>query len=341
MSNILITGMTAPHASATANANTLSFAGVLRYALATQGHTVVQTNPDITWTVEDLDKYDVVMVGVSPLTSLSANHIYGALHTIDLLLDSPRLKLFIDAPEPTRITTSLRAMKKNPDNLVKPFYSNRRGYSVAVQTATLARLHKVIDHLLENTWPTVLYPALPWDNPEKTCDQLPAGALSSLVGINLDAYLIDEQLGHHGERSSKWVVDNYSTPWTKSTTATLQKPTVPMRWHKGWTDAQAQAQIAAGIGALITPYYSGGTWWSYRYVQCLNVLTPIATGWQDSGLLGSGWALLASTIEDMTQEQRDQLATEQRESYIAHIPSRRDAAIQLTDTLDLYAVKGK
>jgi hypothetical protein len=339
MSKILITGMSAPHSSPTANLRSLSFAGVIKLVLEQQGHEVEQLNPEVSWNLNDLEQYDSVLVGISPLTSLSANHVYGALSVIDVLLDSPKLRLFIDAPEPGKITASLRAMVKTPDNLTKPFYAYRKGFSYATQPNMLENLLDVVDHLLNKQWPTTLYPSLPWTNEqEHIARYLPDGAAASLVAVNLDSYLLSAQDAIPVERREKWVVENYSTKWVKSTTATLEYPTVPMKWNKSWTDAQVNAQIASGLGALIPPYPSS-TWWSYRYIQCMNALTPIATDWKETSTIGSSWSYLASSIEGMTLEERTALATAQRSAYIENIPTRRDATIQLSQALGLFTRK--
>lgn len=337
MSKILITGMSAPQASADANRRSLSFAGLMSAVLTQQGHDVVQADPEVSWTIEDLSEYDSVMVGISPLTSLSANRIYGALSVIDILLDSEKLVLFIDAPEPTKITSSLRAMIKSPQNMTKPFYSYRKDYSYATMPNVLSSLLDVVHYLLNEKWPTTIYPSLPWSGTGKIISQLPVGASESIQGINLDSYLITNQDTLEVEpREPKWVVENYLTTWTKSTSATLSLSTLPMKWHKGWSDTDVQTQISRCVGALISPYPTSGTWWSYRLVQCLNVLTPVATDWRESGTLGPAWLHLAASIEEMTDEQRYQLAKDQREAYASAVPSRREAAIDLTDLLQLY-----
>lgn len=341
MSKILITGMSAPHASVDANRRSLSFAGVLLHVLEQQGHDVLQMDPEVSWNTKDFEEYDVVLVGISPLTSLSANRVYGALSVIDVLLESPKLRLFIDAPEPTRITASLRAMMKTPDNMTKPFYSYRKGFAHASQPSVLENLLDVVEFLLSEKWPITLYPSLPWQDKISVTSQLPDGAQDSLVGINLDSYLLSNQDTLDVERRDKWVVDSFSTSWVKSTVATLDNPTVPMKWNKGWTDDQVFDQITRGIGALVTPHVVGGTWWSYRMIQCMNACTPIATEWKESGSLGDEWMYLASRIESLSLEERTAFAIKQRELYANAVPSRRDAAVHLVDALGLYTKKEK
>jgi len=340
MSKILITGMSAPHASVEANKRSLSFAGLIKEVLTQNGHEVVQDDPEVSWNLQDLDQYDVVLVGLSPLTSLSANRVYGALNLLDLLKGSDKLKLFIDAPEPTRITASLRAVSKTPDNLTKPFYSYRKGYSYAVVPGMANNLLGVVNDLLNDTWPTTFYPALPWAGTGKIISQLPAGAAESLRPINLDSYILTPQDTFEIERRDKWVVENYNTSWTKETTNMLALQSVPMKWHKGWSDEQVFAQIASGIGSLISPYQTGGTWWTYRLIQSLNASTPVATDWRESQAIGDSWTYLASHIETFSLDARVELAHAQRDDYMKAIPSRRDAAVSMFDALDLYATKG-
>jgi hypothetical protein len=113
-----------------------------------------------------------------------------------------------------------------------------------------------------------------------------------------------------------------------------------MKWHKGWSDEQVFAQIASGIGSLISPYQTGGTWWTYRLIQSLNASTPVATDWRESQAIGDSWTYLASHIETFSLEARVELAHAQRDEYMKAVPSRRDAAVSIFDALDLYATKG-
>jgi hypothetical protein len=98
-----------------------------------------------------------------------------------------------------------------------------------------------------------------------------------------------------------------------------------MKWNKGWTDEQVLEQIARSIGAIISPDKKDGTYWSYRYVQSMNTNTPVVTDWKESHALGDAWNVLATSIDTMSQDKRDLIATAQREIYIASIPSKQNA----------------
>ena len=71
----------------------------------------------------------------------------------------------------------------------------------------------------------------------------------------------------------------------------------------------------------------------------MNALTPIATDWKETSTIGSSWSHLASSIEGMMLEERNTLATAQRDAYTKNIPTRRDATIHLSQALGLFTRK--
>lgn len=332
MSRILITGMSASQVSINANKRSLSFAGLLKDVLEQSGHQVVMIEPDITWEKENLDYYDSVLVGISPLTSLSANYAYGALHVIDLLKNDEKLTLFIDAPNPSQIKAGLTAINTWNGNLTKEFYRNRKGYSLAVTKSD--KLLSVVDFLLNETWPTTVYPLLPWNKEVSISSQLPDGAANSLFGINLDFHILKKNTSGPTDRTARWIADNPDSPWTKKKLSTLNYPAMPMKWNKGWTDSQVEQQIGQSIGALITPHKET-TWWTYRYIQAMNTATPISSLWLNTSAIGHSWSYLASAIEEMSAKERYDLSRAQTDAYLAHIPSKEKAIDNLQDALGI------
>lgn len=332
MSRILLTGMSAAQASAPANSRTLSFTGAINKSLLASGHSVTWAVPQIDWTDEFLDSFDSVVVGVSPITSLSANYCYGGLSTIARLWESNKLTLLIDAPQVSQLEASFRTISANPERLTKDFYVNRKGFQLASTENVRKSLLAAVDRLLNEVWPVTIYPSLPWKDDTSVHSQLVAGAKENLVGISVDAELVKDPIEVH-DRRLKWSTDHFSTPWSKSTLQTIIYPASPMRWHKGWDDNLVQDQISRSIGALISPHKNDGTWWSHRYIQALNTLTPVASLWQETSALGEAWSYLAATIETVSQDERDSIALEQRSSYLQAIPSLEEARSTLETTL--------
>jgi hypothetical protein len=338
MSQILITGMSAPQYSEGVNAKSLSFSGVMSKVLTDSGHTVTQKAPDVLWTARDFSRYDVVLVGLSPLTSISSNYIYGALMAIHTLKDTGKLRLFVDAPEPSRIFGSLRAVSKNPSNLTKPFFSYRKGYDVASQSNVSHVLIEVVNQLLENEWPVTLYPSVPWDGYQSLVhDQFPEQTRKSLRAVSLDSYLLADESFKAPLVTLGWTCDDMSTKWSKQAAASVSTYVLPMRWHKNVDDDAVFLNIASSIGALISPAYSG-TWWSYRLIQSLNAGVPVATDWIESVFLGYEWSYLPAAIEDMSESERRTLAARQVKSYAARVPSKNEAIKMLEQVLGIKSL---
>lgn len=337
MGKVLLTGMSAPQASAKANISNLGFASLINKALISAGHEVVWADPNINFTKEMVDSFDSILVGVSPLTSLGSNRVYGALSVIGATLEyaPEKLSLLVDAPNASQIEVSLRATLSAPESLVKPFYSYRKNYSeVKSDAAKQAKLLGVVQHLLESEWPTTIYPSLPWKSDSVVADKLPTGARSKLKGISLDSFILEEPADKE-DRAQKWVSDDVKSKWSRSVAATLQHPCSPMKHTKGWTDSEAGDQIARSIGALVSPDKKQETWWSYRYIQAMNSTTPVATNWYESQNLGAAWAVLAASIESASESKRRLIATAQRESYEAAIPDTIEATKILVSTLGI------
>ena len=328
--------MTAPQSSLKANLRTLSFSSAVNSALLAAGHTVTWADPDIRITKDELDSYDSVVVGISPVTSLSANRIYGALNIIGLLWGSEKLNLLIDAPNVSQISTTLRHVRNNPETLTKEFFSNKKGYASVISDNQLKlNILKSIDLLLDQDWPTTIIPVLPWKQTYSDRElNLPELAKKSIVYLNLDSYLL-EDLKESVERINKWCSDQPDSSWTKRVSKTIELPVFPVKINKGATDSDILDQMSRSIGILLSPYRNEGTWWSYKYVQSINTHTPVATLWEESGSLGSEWNILAATLESMSEEKRVLVATAQRESYIAKIPTKNQSKTMLEKALKL------
>jgi len=331
MSKIFITGMSAQHASPSSNQKNLNFAGVLDLVLHTSGHEFTWASPSIYMTKESLDKYDLVLVGICPITSVGANRVYGALSVIEQLWGDPKLKFFVDGPSQSQIDISFRSTLSNPETLVKSFFSYRKEYSnVVSEPETQARLVKAISLLVSEDWNTTITPALPWSGFDSV--RLTKNAKANLHLVNLDSYLITEEPTEI-EKIEKWSVDSYSSKWAKSVVSTIGLPHSLMKWSKGWGDDQIFSQISRSIGAIIGPDQKDGTWWSYRYIQALNSYTPVVTDWQESQKLGFEWAMLAPSIESIPATNRRLLAIAQREIYLASVDNKDKATSKLENVL--------
>ncbi len=327
--------MTAPQASPSLNSRNLAFAGVLNATLTKRGHSVVWGDPELDIAADFLDQFDLVLVGVGPITSLSANRVYGALNIIEMLWGSDKLRLFLDAPGTSQVGASLRSIASNPTHLLKEFYSYRKGYKEVVSNIALSsRIAIAVQKLATEQWPKTLYPSLPWKSDTEAGKKLPSNISTSLVGINLDSHLIQEQPVLE-EKTHKWVVDSTSLKDTQKLVATLGLPVLPMKWNKGSTDEQVMEQISRSTGAIVATNKGDGSWWTYRYIQAFNSLTPVYTSWSETSRIGSSWSMLAPAIEDLTTDQKIKLAASQRLEYLNSIPNKETSIKSLEDVLGI------
>ncbi len=312
---ILFTGMGSHHCKKPSN---VSFFGVLDSVLS-QHAEVVWASPSLSWKKEDLEKYDHIIFGFLPPTSLSANKLYGALNVLGLMFDSPKLKLVVDSPQVWQYKNSIAASIKNPSILFGNFYARREGYQTALKSPSI--VEKAIAHMMVTEWPTIIYPGLPWNSDEKISTCLGFGDSNRIVGVNFDSLLVDPESPRIG-RKDYWAVENIKNSWIQSINKLTVFPKEPTKVGKKTDDAYALETIRNSVGLVLPPQERNMlTWWNYRMIQALNTSTPIVTNWLETQNFSDSWSLLPYQVEDMSPAQRQHLASTQRGVYLESLPS--------------------
>jgi hypothetical protein len=324
---ILFTGMGSHHCKRPDNT---SFFTLLSDFLSEYAE-VVWASPSMSWKKEDLEKYDQIIFGFLPPTSLSANKIYGALNVLGLMFDSPKLKLVVDSPQIWQYKNSLSAVIKNPSILFSNFYSKREGYEAATRNTSI--VDRACSHMRVSEWPTILYPGLPWNSNEKISNLLGFGSAETTVGISLDPLHIEPEPARIG-RKDYWALENQKSTWLESLNKSLTFPLEPTKIGRKTDDSYALEIIRDGMGLLLPPQERNSTtWWNYRMIQAMNTSTPISTYWPDTVGYSPSWGMLAYQIEDMSPSQRQILASTQRNFYLESLPSREETKKELKDLL--------
>lgn len=320
---VLFTGMGSNHCSRPSNT---TFFTVLADAVSEYAD-VVWASPSLSWTRKDLEQFDSIIFGFIAPTSLSANKIFGALHVLGLMFDSPKLKLVVDSPQMWQYKNSVKAIKRDPGILFSSFYSKREGYSQAYQNRTTIEL--AVEKMDQFDWPMVIYPSLPWLDDYKVSRILDFIEPGQLTGINLDSMLINPEPPRIG-RKDVWSVENPKSSWLAELEKVLSFPRIATKSSRKTDDDYALAIVKNSIGLIIPPQErKAGSWWNFRMYQALNTGTPIATYWQETYKLDSSWGVLAYNIEDYDAAGRQLLANSQRASYLKAIPSREEALYQV------------
>jgi len=316
---VLFTGMGSNHCTKPSNT---TFFAVLADAISEVAD-VVWASPKLSWTRKDLEQFDAIVFGFLAPTSLSANKIFGALHVLGLMYDSPKLKLVVDSPQMWQYKNSLKAVQRDPGILFGSFYTKREQFSEASKNKGL--IESAVEKIDSGQWPQIIYPSLPWITNDKVSEVLSFVGPESLVGINLDSYLINPEPPRIGRRDM-WAVENHKSSWFADQEKLLTFPRANTKVGRKTDDTYALGVIRNSVGLLLPPQErKAGTWWNYRMYQAINTGTPVATFWQDTYKFDPSWAALAYNIEDYDQAQRQMLANSQRQSYIAAIPEKEQA----------------
>jgi hypothetical protein len=316
---VLFTGMASSHCSPSKN---ISFFNALAMAMPSDVE-VVWLSPKLTWTSSDLEEYDAIFFGFIPPTAISANKIYAAMHVLDLAYDSPKLNLVVDGTQIWQYKNSIQSVKRDVSSLFSAFYSKRADYSKALKPQNYESIKSAAAKMESLPFPRVIFPVLPWSTAEESFAKLGFGLGDNYLGLNLDSILISNT-PNYSAAEDRWAVDNLNSAWYKSLSETVTLPGASLKIGKTLNDYDADSVIRSSIGLIVTPQdRSVGSWWSYRYIQALNAGVPVVTYWQDASKFDSSWSVLGYQVEDMTSEQRKELARQQYESYITAIPTEK------------------
>lgn len=319
---ILFTGMLSAHCKKPTEVANKTFytAFSLAFADTHADYEIDWKIPSLSWDKEFLSQYDLIFIGLVPPTSMSANRVYGALKCLDTVFDWPNVRIILDSPQLWQFTPGFSAISKDPTYLISSFYEKRPSYREADTYKNLTSFKSVCEKFLTQTWPKTIYPSLPWHSGDRLESHLP-NAKNSL-GVNLDSYFLSKYDSDFGQSTrSGWAVDNHKSKWAQKLQKTVSEWFTELKLGKKFNDDDAYSLIKSSIGVVIPPVERGvGTWWTYRYVQALLSGTPVATEWVESQKLGYQWSALPYQIEEMSDQERLNLARNQLEAYKSHIP---------------------
>lgn len=320
---VMVTGSTSPQASTKTATRTPTFAALLTHSLMSQGHEVDFVEPSVEYDENSLRSYDSIFVGVAPPTSLSANRIYPAFAIANRALHLGNLILFIDAPEPYKIQSSLKSCYLNVSDLQKNFYKMRKGYHDFIENPQFqSEVYDFINYLYLEQWPTLLVPAFPWSSMEPVRKALPNAG--NIVPLNFDADIIslDRTTPDLEKERTYWTCDAPKTRWSIKVSRTLQHPVFPTRGRRWDSEDVTMSRIRNSVGTLVSLYRSDEVWWSPVLAQSLSAGVPVATDWRHSGALGPEWSYLAASIESMSNSERFELAVSQRDFYVGAVSNK-------------------
>lgn len=332
---ILITGCTASQTSSKAIERHPSFTGLLSQSMAKLGHEVVISYPKFNYTKNALDSYDLIFVGLSSPTNVSAHYSYGAFAVAETARELGKLKLIIDNPEPQKIKNTIRDFHTSTDSFYKSFYQTRIQYEDALKKENRERIDSFINHLHTEQWEQSYIPSMPWFSKSVVTEALPNLSEENIVTLCYDRALIDSTEDRttpiHGDY---WCSDNIKSAWTKRISKTLKLPIHSTRYNNYSASATVIEKIQYSTGTLISTYQGGDPWWSVAIPQTLMAGVPVVTDWRHTAELGAEWAYLPSTIEEMSPKEKLIVAQNQKDFYREAAPSYEDSLEKTARALD-------
>lgn len=330
MKKVLVTGSTASQCSAEAHRRSARFSGMLVEALTSIGFDVDFKELSVDTPSANFESYDSVIVGLAPISSLSAHRIYPALSALYYAIEQGKATVLFDAPEPHLAINSFKYTIENPTSLVKNLYGKRSGYwSVANNFAVADRILAAVERVAYTPLTTII-PSVPFYTFSATAIDIPtAGNSSNLVQVNFDRGLSEEKDFRLRETSKYWLSENHKNKWSKTVEKTLSKPVLPLRRSAYDTAKDLSSRIHDSYGVLFGTYKDGLPWWSPNVMLSLNSGVPVFSDWKVTASLGDAWTLLPHQAEDMTYEERFSLATMQLTQYLNACPEVASEADRL------------
>lgn len=331
---VLITGCTSQQASKKHAERTPTFSNLLGQNFKNAGIEVTFASPQISWEKAYLEEFDLVIVGIAPTTSISANKIYPAFITANKCREIGNLALLIDAPESFKIPPSLNAWL-NESSTFKSFYDRRRSYFDVIESPELkAEIKSFVEYLSNEQWPITFYPSYPWSNTELLVKYLPNLPAEKFIGVSVDSYILlqAEKTKNYYLNDEYWVCDSF-TPSGKNYVQMLTKKVVPIKKHVWEVESETLARIRGAVGTIVSTYRNNESWWSPALAQSLSQGVPVVHDWKITGYMGEEWKHLATSVELMDSVERTELAFAQKQSYLNQLPTQDDINEKLIKTL--------
>jgi hypothetical protein len=333
MDKVLVTGATASQYSREAHDRSTRFGGLLSDALQNCGVSVDVKSMGIESSSKDLTDYDSVLVGMAPITSLSSNKMYTALHTFMNAYEDGKAKVFFDAPEPHLVYQSFKSVLNNPAILSKNLYAKREGYEkVSTDVILNKKILSTIEFLLDGDY-DIIVPSVPYYEASRENYGIPLGKSGQFYALNFDSKFKDDFNILLGEQAKYWSAENISSKWSRNISKTIAKPVLGIKRSSYDTNKDYVSRFQHSYGYLLETYKNSTPWWSPNIMLSLSCGAPVFSDWRHTGSLGTTWSGLPHSVEELTHEERYALSVGQKESYLKSAPDWVEQAKFLKEKL--------
>lgn len=322
---VLVTGMTSRQTK-----EDRTVAGMIADVLRECGHEVMVARPSLEKVLsgEIAETYDHAFVGLGPLHGIGTSYKYGALGTIGALW-SDRVTLYLDDVDSGKIGSGLRIMHKHNWKLTKPFYGYCAEYELTSSGDNASWLIAIIDALLSagEDHPNLLVPSFTFDDAYRVAGKITGGAAQHVTPVDWSVLATslkadtDAAVGRYGSANTEtpeglwWSVEHIPE-------GRAVRSHGPYTWPVQQVGPKELELITQSSG-----YINPVSAWTPRFWQVVDAGVPIVTPWRVfADYIGDAYEVLASTIEYMSDDERRELAANQKSQMKKFIPGRFEIA---------------
>lgn len=283
---------------------------------------------------EDLKAFDLIFMGVSSLSSITAGYSYGALWAIaEARKQNIPILFYIDDWKMHGIQGNAAGLLKKPDQITKPFFEGRQNFDWAKENVDKVAAGLEI---LATNWPDVVMPLYKNGDHDLFKPKMPEG--TNIIAIDPTAFYTpyDTVLKTPEEKQDQWVFGILSDQqnWLKK---------LDLGWplaHRGSKASKAEAggmpetelvqMYADSWGVLSCPYWHAGSGWlRIRHDHAAGVGSILVSQSKELSFISDAYDVTVKEVEAMTTKQRADVAKRQADAWFANKTSKEEAARQM------------
>lgn len=282
---------------------------------------------------EDLDKYDLAILGICGIQSRAAAHAAGTAWAFET---AKRHLLFCGDWSIEVAGFDFQNALEHWERYMK-FSSSSWGYSPADGD----RIRTMLTSILQQPQP-LLAPFFPWGKHELILQNknnrtkkrnLPK---TQLFPWDPSPFCEMPQLEVNRERVPRWIYASLQDhdDWLATHERGLKWPVVHYEKNNKISEAELLKEYAASWGILAPGYKSAGSgWWRARYNHAAHVGAIMVCDFRDSVVMEAPYWPTAPDVEHMSPDELKTLAQEQRDWFFANIASREQTLSDLENAL--------
>lgn len=318
---VLITGMSSQQGGKFPKVQYVTVSSMIAQALRDAGHEVDHRLP--LWD-EDLSKYDVLVLGMTPPFSIASRMIYPALHLFKQAVQGGfPIVCFIDDPNYFQYKNQYRSIDRGIQRIFRLGMYDHRPY---FQQANEIRdeYNEIVNWLGYKTWPAVVWPVYDWGDRSK----LPEIDTIKRFYSDPSPYVPDYPINVSEQRERSWVIGGIVDvrEWVEK-----QQASWPIELYgnakynlKPLLEADLVQRFAETTGVLCQPrrHTNGTGWWRSRFLYAAKARSVLVADPADVACLGEPYSYGVGDVESMSTSDVAALAERQAELMLGLVWSK-------------------